>query len=350
MPSKVSVGVVGTGGWGKNHVRVYNELKDLCSLKAICDVDRDRARTWGKKFGVDWYSSTKEILSRNDIDAFSICTPTAEHHAVAIKALELGKNLLVEKPLADSVNKAVQIYKMAQKSDLMLMVGLIERFNRAVNVLKRLVRGGELGKIRYFSAGRISKYIPTMRDRGVILDLATHDIDVIRYILEQEPTDVYAESRNLIPGHSRGCETNAEIFLKYPGDVTAHIISEWLVSDTNQGRIRQLQVTGSLGTALLSYIPQLVWKIDAVDIKSPFIDNAGHPNYSRDPRDRTLLSPRKWEEPLRIELESFLKTISKGSEPSVSGVDGIRVLEITEGALRSARSRSMKKLDYQRLR
>ncbi|MFQ5761428.1 MAG: Gfo/Idh/MocA family protein [Candidatus Bathyarchaeia archaeon] len=347
MASKVNVGIIGVGGWGRNHARVYHELPQLCRLTAICDANESLARSMGEKYGVEWYSDVESFLQRErDMEAVSISTPTPTHYHLAKKAIESGRHVLLEKSATASSVKLRELKALAESRRVKLMVGFIERFNTGVQKAKDMIANGELGSLRYVSACRISPWAKVARGVGVIMDVAIHDIDILRYLIGEEPHGVYAEVQHYIEGLPPEFETSCQLSLSYPSGVTAHLVAEWI--SPRQGdrkRVRQLTVTGSEGTAILSYIPQLVWRIDAVDVMSPFLDAEGRPRYTRDPGNATLIEPLVWEEPLRNELSSFLRCILDDAQPSVTATDGIRVLEIAEAALQSAAKHAAQKLN-----
>jgi len=333
----LNVAVIGVGGWGKNHLRVYSQLRRLCTLKALCDLDEGRARSYGEMYKVPWYTDVTTLLEKADVDVVNICTPPSTHHPIALAAIEAGKHLLVEKPLALTPSQALGIHRAARRKGLKLTVGFIERFNSGVLRLKKLVDSKGLGSILFVSATRIAPWRSVMGNLGIIMDTAIHDVDTIRFLLGRDPHGVYAGVSNLVEEHTKGLETRAEIFLKFKGDLSAYLIAEWLKpSGERVNKIRQLQVTGSEGVAILSYIPQLVWKMKAVDVLTPFVSKDGRPKYSCDPKEVMLMEPVVWKEPLALELKSFLQSIINGEEPRVSGEDGVRAVEIVQAAMRSA--------------
>ncbi|MFQ5837096.1 MAG: Gfo/Idh/MocA family protein, partial [Candidatus Bathyarchaeia archaeon] len=120
--------VVGTGSWGQNHVRVYNELPET-ELVAVCDVNPERSQAVAEKFDVKGYTDSGKLLKREDVEAVSICVWSTKLAEEAVKALESGKHVLAEKPMASNVQQAEKIVDLARRNDLRLMVGFIERFN-----------------------------------------------------------------------------------------------------------------------------------------------------------------------------------------------------------------------------
>jgi len=347
LMTKVGVGVIGVGGWGKNHVRAYSQLHRYCSLQAICDLDPERAKTYGKTYQVDWYTDVKDLLARDDINGVSICTPSTTHYETALEALKSGKDLLVEKPITLKPSEGATICSEAARRGLKLTVGFLERFNPCVQRLRALIKKDDLGEIHYMSAGRISPSIPRVEGVGVLLDLAIHDIDIIRYLLGEDPVEVYAEEG--LSSHKYRSPHEAidvEVVLSFPSGIDAHIVARRLKPTSKHIRkIQQLHMVGTGGFAVISYIPQILWRFKATEIRQPFLDNRGNPRFLGDPSVVCTYKP-KWEEPLKRELRSFIQAISRNRHPEPSGEDGLRALEIADAAMESIRSGGPKRVKY----
>ena len=304
---KLGVAVVGIGFWGRNHVRVFSELPET-ELKAVCDINSEKAQTAAEKLGVEGYTDSEKAYRRSDIDAVSICTWSTNLASEAMKALRAGKHVFVEKPMASNVQQAKRIVGLAKRKDCRLMVGLIERFNPGVQRIKEAVEKGEIGTPVSATARRVSEWPERIGDVGVVKDTAIHDIDVIVNIFAEDPLAVYAKAGNLM--HTR-FEDYAHIMLTFESGKTAFIESNWLTPY----KTRRLIVTGSRAMMTLDYLTQEI-----------MIETAGQ-----------SLKPRyKWEEPLKMELQHFVNCVLEGREPSVTGVDGLKALQIAEAALKSA--------------
>jgi UDP-N-acetylglucosamine 3-dehydrogenase len=343
----LGVGVIGVGGWGKHHARVYKDLErtGICKLIAVSDLDAETAKRIASIHKVEAYADNQGLLSRRDIQVVSICTPTATHQEVALEATDAGKHLLVEKPLADTVEKALSIVRAATRRRLRLSIGLIERYNQGLVKLKETIDAGRIGEARLATAQRISRWTPRPEDAGVIAESAIHDIDAIRYLFGEDPSSVYASSSN---GMTKQVpETEAILDLTFESGRIAHIAASWLSSAGEQRKIRQLQVVGSRGTAILFYLPQIVWKVETPDILSPFVSTRGRPRYSKNPKQCvSVYSPEKWREPLREELADFLRSVLEPRESSVTVLDGVRALEVAEAARKSMERGSPVRIDY----
>jgi UDP-N-acetylglucosamine 3-dehydrogenase len=305
---KLGVAVVGVGFWGRNHVRVFNELPET-ELLGVCDVNPERAKRVAKEMNIRWYTDSEQLLKREDVEAVSICTWTTAHAAEAIRALNEGKHIFVEKPIASTVQQARQIVELARREDRHLSVGFIERFNPGVQRAKEAVDRKEIGSVVSGTAIRVSEWPERIGDIGVVKDAAIHDIDIIPHVFSDKPIAVYARLGNL--KHEK-FEDYAQIMLTFEGGKTAFIEANWLTPY----KIRRLVVTGSEGILSLDYLTQ--------EIK---IDKAEH----------TRIPRHEWQEPLKLELQHFAKSVLNNKEPRVSGVDGLNALIICEAVMQSAK-------------
>ena len=305
--SPVGIGVIGVGSWGKNHARVFSELEQA-NLVAIADRDNEKAKNFAKKFGAHHYSEVDELLRQEEVDAVTICTPTVTHADLALQAIEAGKHLLVEKPIANTVRQTRKIVDATEKNELQLMVGFIERFNPGVQQAKSEIEAGKIGTLVSATARRVSQWPERIGDIGVVKDTAIHDIDIMRYIFDQDPIAVYAQIGNL---RHKKFEDYAQIMLTFENGKTAFIEANWLTPY----KIRNLLVTGSEAIISLSYITQEIT-----------MEIAG----------QSLTHKHEWKEPLKLELQHFANCVITDEEPLVTGNDGLKALQIAEGAIKSA--------------
>jgi len=306
--SKLGVAVIGVGFWGKNHVRVFNELSKT-ELVAVCDVNMERAKTIARQYdGVEAYADSRKLLRRKDVEAVSICTWTTTHAVETMRALRAEKYALVEKPLASTIDEARKIVDFAQKKNKHLMVGFIERFNPSVQRAQDMLKKGKIGELVSATAKRVSYWPERVGDVGVVKDYAIHEIDIMRKIFDRDPTAVYARVGNL--RHTK-YEDYAQIMLTFKGGKTAFIEANWLTPD----RVRNLTLTGSDAIMLLNYLSQ--------EITLETTEKTWKPRY-------------KWKEPLKLELQHFTESVLKNEEPEVTGVDGLKALVIAEAAKKSS--------------
>ena len=291
----IKVGVVGLGVMGQHHARVYAELD--CELVGVVDPDEGRATQVARQYNTHAYSTHKELISR--IDAVSIAVPTSLHKEITIDFLGHGVHCLVEKPIASNLEDAREMIREADRNRAKLMVGHIERFNPAVQKLKRTIDQGILGKLMIVSFRRVGPFVPRIRDVGIIIDSATHDIDVARYLVGNEVIGVFSKTGRF--KHATK-EDHAIILLDF-GDTTGCIEANWFTPHKE----RTLVATGSEAIAHLDYIKQELRVSDGCETVTTRIDGR---------------------EPLRSELEHFLECIRNDSIPLVTGTEGLRVLEI----------------------
>ena len=300
----VSIGVIGTGGWGKNHLRVLNELKVLA---AICDLNADRARENSKKYGVEAYTDVDSFL-KHDLDGVIVSTPTKTHFQIASKVIESGRNLLVEKPFTYDVEEGERLVKKAKEKKTILTVGFIERFNPAMIEAKHLVTKGKIGDPLYLMFIRENRWPAHILDVGVVLDTTIHDIDLSRWFFGKEPTMIFARTGNF--GLDR--ERVSALTLGFPEERSSLIISNWITPR----KVRQLEIVGENGIISLDFITQEI-KIDL--------------------EDRIDIPRIKYEEPLTLELSHFVKSIKENKQPEVTGEDGVKATKIAQAALTSNR-------------
>lgn len=312
---KLGVAVVGTGFWGKNHARIYKELQST-ELVAICDANAERAKSIAAQFGVKAYTNSTRMLKNEEIEAVSICTWSTSLAKEALKALNAGKHVLVEKPMATNVKQAERLVEAAEKNGLCLTVGFLMRFIPGLRHIREAVAEKRIGELVCITAKRVSQWPERIGDVGVVKDTAIHDIDVVRYVSNGDPIAVYAKIGSM---RHRKFEDYAQIMLTYEDGKSAFIESNWLTPY----KTRTLTVTGSEAIMRLDYITQELW-----------IENA-----------RESMQPRyPWQEPLKLELQNFAECISAQKEPLVTAADGVKALQIAEAALQSSAKNRVIKL------
>ena len=199
MGKQLRVGVIGVGAMGKNHARIYSQLPGV-ELIAVADVNETLAASIAQSYGCKAYTDYNDLLNEN-LDAVSIAVPTTLHKKVALDAIKKGINTLVEKPIADTVENADEIIEAARRKGIKLMVGHVERFNPAIIKLKELIDNGLLGDVISISAKRVGPYNPRIRDVGIIIDLGTHDIDIMSYLYGERIKEVYASAGSVVHSH-----------------------------------------------------------------------------------------------------------------------------------------------------
>lgn len=304
---KLGVAVIGTGFWGKNHARIYKELAET-ELHAICDINAERAKAVAKQFEAKHYTNSRKMLKNKDIDAVSICTWSTSLAKEALKALEAGKHVLVEKPMAANVKQAENLLKIAEKEELHLTVGFLMRFIPGLQHIRKAVEGKTLGKPVCATAKRVAQWPERIGDVGVVKDTAIHDLDVVRYVFNEDPIAVYAKTGRI---SHRTFEDNAQIMLTFKDEKSAFIEANWLTPY----KTRILTVTGSEAIMKLDYITQ--------ELTIEKANETIQPRYAL-------------QEPLKLELQHFANCILNKEKPIVIGDDGVKALRIAEAALKSS--------------
>ena len=303
---KIRFGVIGTGFWGRNHARVLSELPET-SLIAVSDTDPTRGQSIAKKYETQWYQQYSDLLEVKDIDAVCICTPTTTHAKIALSAAAKGKHLLIEKPIAANTVEAKRIVETCESLELKTMTGFIERFNPGTRRLKELVGKGVLGEVVLAFARRLNRWPERIGDVGVVKDSAIHDLDLMRFLFEEEPVSVFARVGSI--GHR--FEDYAEVMMRFSGIKTGFVEANWLTPQ----KVRTFSVTGKDAIAEMDFISQQI-----------VVENASE----------IITKKHEWGEPLKIELEHFARTIRDGGTPNVTAHDGLRALEICEAVLQSS--------------
>src|SRR6266568_3781662 len=285
----------------------------MADLVAICDADKKRAKEIGAKYGVPWFSDLSKLLRVPNLEAVTVCTPTQTHLKVGLLAIEAGKNLLVEKPMTGEGTAAEKLVNSAKKAGVKLLVGFIERFNPGVRAVKKMLTQRAVGDVIIATGRRVARWPIRIGDVGVVKDTAIHDIDAMRYLFEEEVSVVFAQTGSL---RTRSYEDYAEMMLRFDGGTTGFIDANWLTPR----KVRTLIITGSDATINLDYITQEITLENSKQLVKPFTP---------------------WAEPLKVELENFMRTITQDTKEAPSGDDALRAIRVCDAALRSGRSKNL---------
>jgi predicted dehydrogenase len=324
----MKIAVIGCGYWGPNLVRNFIQSNKIEQV-ICCDLDQKRLdRMKGLYPSVEILKDFKELLDRPDLDAVVIATPVKTHHPIAKEFLSHGKHVLVEKPFTHSYDTALELIKLAEEKQKVLMVDHTYEYTAAVNKIRSIIENGELGKILYISCVRANLGL-FQPDINVVWDLAPHDISTILYITGEPPTSVNCQGKAHF--HSE-IEDVATTTLNFRNGVIAFIHSSWL--DPN--KIRRTTIVGSRRMLVYDDIePQEKIKIYDKGVEvPPYYDTYAEFHFSY--RYGDIHSPRIEDyEPLKKECEHFLMCIQKGMCPLSDGYSGLRVVSILEAANKS---------------
>lgn len=324
---QIKVAVVGTGSLGKEHVRIYADMAaaGVVAFAGVYDVSYETARRLAEKYRVRQFGSLKEAAAA--ADAVNVATPTTTHYEIGKQLLEAGKHVLLEKPMADKAAHASELVELAQKTDLVLQVGHVERFNPVLKYLEQVATDP-----RFIETHRLSPYPKRSTDIGVVLDLMIHDLDVVLAFVKSPVTSVDAVG---IPVLSQSADI-ANARLRFANGCIANMT----VSRVSPERMRKIRVFS--GGPATSYI-SLDYRAQAGFIYRLAQDGESESSLLKKliaSRHSTIVSefggrkivrepvPITQEEPLKLELEHFVECVKSRREPVVSGQSAKRALDL----------------------
>ncbi len=313
------IAVLGCGYWGKNLVRNFAALG---ALRIACDTDAAKVAELKEKYpDLRSTASYQEVLSDPNIQAVVIATPAATHHGHVREALEAGKDVFVEKPLALTRSDGRSLVALAQKTGRILMVGHLLRYHPGVRKLKELVDGGQLGKIQYVYSNRLNLGM-IRTEENILWSFAPHDISVILHLLGERPSRVQAQGGNYL--HPERADVTVTT-LRFPSGVTGHIFVSWLHPYKEQ----KLVVVGDRGMAVFDDVA----KERKLTIYRHAVEWKGRVPVPR--REEGEDVPFPAEEPLRAECRHFLDCLETRQSPWTDGTEGLAVLEVLEACQQS---------------
>lgn len=331
VKERVSVGVVGCGYWGPNLIRNFNSLSS-CSMRTICDTQSRRLdHLRGLYPGIRTCRDFEDLLADPDIDAIAIATPVQFHHDLGMRALQAGKHVFIEKPMAASSAECRDLVMQAEARHLKLMVGHTFLFSPTVRRIKEIVDSGDLGDIRYISSRRLNLGL-FQKDINVAWDLAPHDLSIILYLIGHAPSGVNCQGNANV--HEQ-VEDVTSMSLFFPGGGYAFIHTSWL----DPKKVREMTIVGSRKMIVYDDVEPLQ-KLKIYDHRvetPPHYDTFAEFQYSYHYGDMWAPHVRQ-EEPLKIECQHFIDCIQKNEEPITSGRQGWLLVNILEAASESLRN------------
>jgi UDP-N-acetylglucosamine 3-dehydrogenase len=294
------LGVVGVGVMGANHARVLADLADV-KLVGIADSDRKQRGLVAGALGCTGYADVETLIA-GGVDAITIAAPTHLHRDLALTCIRHGVHILVEKPIASSVEEGRAIIAAAQRAGVTLMIGHVERFNPAVEAIKTAIRDEDILSI---AITRVGPFPPRMSNVGVVIDLAVHDIDLIRWFTDSDIVEVQPQLSNAIAER----EDIALLQFRTASGVLAHINTNWLTPF----KARSVTVATRKKYIMADLLTRQVTECFGFQ-----------PDGSYSMRHLSVGHA----EPLRAELQAFVSAILLGVRPAVTGEEGVEALEI----------------------
>lgn len=300
MNKPLRAGVIGVGSMGKNHARIYHELQET-ELVGLADIRNDLVHQIAEQYNVKAFSDYHQLLAL-DLDLVSIVVPTSLHKEVALAAADSGVNVLVEKPIANTLESANAIVTRCAQKGIKLMVGQVERFNPVFSVIKNQIQNLNVISINIMRLGPLP---PRIKDVGVVIDLATHDIDILRFLTGFEFRKVYSLTARSLADKF---EDTALISLETENGILCHINTNWLTPF----KVREVNIA-----AKEKYIKGWLMEQKVSEFES--VADGGY--VVKD-------LPVPYGEPLKLELQAFVKAVANDVPPPVTGDDGLKVLEV----------------------
>lgn len=299
------VGVIGVGVMGSNHARVFAGLPGA-ELVGVADPDRKQADFVARTLGCKAVGEVSELLDLG-VDAVTIAAPTHLHHDIALVCIARGVHVMVEKPISSTVEEGREIIEAAARANVTLMVGHVERFNPAVETIKEAIKNEDILSI---AITRVGPFPPRMSNVGVVIDLAVHDIDLIRWFTESEIVEVQPQLSSAVAER----EDIALLQFRTASGVLAHINTNWLtpfkarnVTVATRGKYIMADLLTRQVTECFGFQPDGSYSMRHLSV--------GHA------------------EPLRSELLAFLRSVRTGAPPAVTGEEGVASLEIATHCL-----------------
>ncbi len=334
MAEKINVAVAGCGYWGPNLIRNFYQNPEV-NLKKLCDLSQDRLNTMKAMYHeVELTTDYDEIVQDAAIDAVVIALPVHLHHTMAKQALEAGKHVLVEKPMASTAAQCRELNEIAKAKKLTLMVGHTFVYSAPIRKIKEIVDSGDLGQILYMSSRRLNLGL-YQKDINVTWDLAPHDLSILFYVLNDRAVSVNCiGAANITPGIED--VTNLSINMEHHG--FAMVQSSWL----DPIKVRELTIVGNKRMLVFDDLEQ----VEKIKIYDKGVDAPPSYNSFADfifaYRNGDMYSPAiKMVEPLKVEVQHFIDCIRTGTPSLSSGEEGLKVVEVLEASSQSLQQKGV---------
>jgi predicted dehydrogenase len=317
LSKRINIAIIGAGYWGTKLVYEYLALSkkrhDL-KLQAIADNSPESLCKIGERFSLPSSMLKKdydEILEDPKTVGVHIATPNETHYEIAVKAIEAGKNVLLEKPMCLNSSDAFRLARQAEKNGAVLLIGHIFRFNNAINKVKQMIENGEINGVRCVELRWVSA-IPPPPGRDIIFDLAPHPVDILNHIFEEWPTKLYVKGRSY-ERRKAGLEEVAFATMEFPGDVVASLTLSWI---HHGPRERTVLIINEKNAIMIEAVEQRIALFERGAKKEIFVE-----------RNNTIES----------EINHFIDRIKNGVPPINSPLTGVRNVTVLEAMMKSLR-------------
>lgn len=293
---KLNIAIIGIGHSGSRHLKVYSELAKEVNIAGICDLNAERTGHFANHYHVPFFKNYKDLLGK--VEAVSICVPTIDHFSVAKDFLTHGIHTLIEKPITATLAQATKLIDLAEKKNLKLQVGHVERFNSAFGAIKSFAANP-----LFVECHRLNHFPNRSLDIGVVMDLMIHDIDIILGLVHSKPKDIQAVGVKVLTP----LEDIANARLSFANGCVCNLTASRVSDDV----MRKIRIFLPNTYISLDYVKQeaFVYKKEGGQISKQAI-------------------PIEKEEPLKKEIESFLECVREDKKPVVSGLEGKEALEV----------------------
>ncbi|MEK7395943.1 MAG: Gfo/Idh/MocA family oxidoreductase [Candidatus Poribacteria bacterium] len=328
--NKVILGMVGIGYWGPNLLRNFTQI-DKCRMKICCDLDEKSLKNVQSQYpDIITTKQYSDLLNDPDINAVVIAVSAAKHYDLVKLAIQKNKHVFVEKPLTLNISDAEDLVKLAEEKNVKLMVGHLMEYHPAIEKLKQMIQSGELGEVYYIYSQRVNLG-RIRKDENALWSLAPHDISIIMYLLESEPTTVNAVGQSYLQD---GIEDVAFLNMTFPNNIMAHVQLSWL----DPHKIRKTTVVGSKKMVVFDDMDTS----EMIKIYDKGVENIAPPGSFGESmvlRFGDVIVPYiKLTEPLRLECLHFLDCIINDKQPRSDGIDGLKVVKVLQSAQKSLKN------------
>ena len=310
---KIKVGVIGAGRWGKKHIEEYLKIKDV-ELAWVSDLSKDNLRLCKEQYKIKNVTNDyKDILS-SDVEALSICTSNETHFEVCKDALEAGKNVLVEKPLTLESKKAYELVNIAKKSNKILAVGHIFRYNNAINEVKKLIENNFFGDLYYLRLQWTIQWMPGIypdKQLDIVVDMMPHLYDIMNYLTKLWPKKITCFGKAFI---KKDLKDTAFIICEFPNNLMTYSEISWTLPE----KVRQVDLIGQKACA----------KIQAISQEVTIFENSNEGKKLNISANNTLGD----------ELRYFVDAVKSGSNVTNNGEIGAKIVELVEATRKSLKN------------